>query len=91
MSKSALVSTTRLQKVRQSLEDTLELPSGAEGSERAFPAERSKDGEGVKANHAMSGKLPKNYSTGGTQGSYRREAGRVGECGQPKSTQPSNF
>jgi len=78
MSKSALVSTSRHQKVRQFSENTLELPSRTEGRKRAFPAERPKDGEGGKTNHGMSGKLPKDCSAGGTQGSYRSEAERVG-------------
>ena len=77
------MSTRRLQKVRQFLEDTLELPS--RGRKRAFPAERSKDAKGVTANHGMSGKPPTDCSAGGTQGSSRSEAGRIGECGQPKS------
>lgn len=68
------------------MEDTLELPSRTEGRKRAFPAERSKDGEGVKANHAMSGKLPKDCSTRPDTGFPKKGDRRVGECGQPKST-----
>lgn len=78
MSKSALVSTRRLQKVRQFLENTPELPSSTEGGTRAFPAERPKDGEGGEANHGRSGELPKDCSAGGTQGSYRSESERGG-------------